>query len=1181
MKTHMIPPSVPSHSTFGRNFLLTSALIASLLGGVSAQATTYDWTNTDESDYGTAANWTPSGGPPGSADTAVLGYATLPNGTIDFTSADTYTLNTLTMGSVAGTTAFNMSGGSFTINKSGTDGFDLGKASGATATFTMDGGTFSVIRPTTYYQDCVSPGNTAGSSGSIIINNGTAIFQCGVEIGYNGVGTVTINGGNVYGSGWWNAGRGSNSGNTSQNQGSGTFNLTGGTLWLQQTNSGLTGKGLYIQQTATNGTVNISGGVLICEGIRVMNANSLAAGATAPTATLNVSGGDLYLGATGMTKPGSLASGIATVNLSGGTFHTTNSLSPGNDESWVWNANLPANITSGSVTFAPGAGQTITLSNVFSGAGGLTVAGPGTVDIEGGSAYTGDTTLSGGTVSGSGSVQGNVTATSAATIAPGSVTVPATLSLGNSLILNGNTNVIKLSSNPFSVGNGVNDLISTLGNLTLENVSTIEVVPLGPLSPDYPYTVLQYGGTNLLSGDAAHLRVISGSPRYSFSVVDPSTTYPYIQFNVVGNAANLVWRGGVVSNPTAWDHATANWFNTGTSASNLFYNGDAVVFDDTALTNLVTVADSDQASAITMSNNAVSFTFAGNSLLTGPLDMEGTNSLTLALEITPDLTGITNDSGTLVFNLANSQDNTVSAPISDNGLGAGTIIQGGTNTLVLSGANSSYYGTLMVTNGVLQYTATAALGAGSTLYVTNNGTLDFNHVSAGTKSIVISGDGFNGQGAVNDSNPSASAAHVVLNYLTLSNNASIGSQGRWDMSSAGSVIGNDFNLTKVGSGVTILDGVSDSGLGNVEVTTGRLSFQHGCTPGDSTKTLTVDSGAQLTLYALTAPANKQMLLQNGCLVDSGGSANTFAGPVTLAGTNNFATRADLHLAGAVGGTGGLTEATNSSIGGGNGILYFEGANTYSGPTFLGQGSTISVSASSSLGSSSLIVLSNASTLDVSALEPLTLGTGQTLVGIGTVLGDITFDSGSALSVGLSASSTAALTVNGNLAFQSGSTNIFKVNPGTVTSDLVTGLSSVTYGGTLVVTKIGASAFAANTTFQLFSATTYNPSSFAAVVLPNPGAGLTWDISGLAANGTLKIVAQPQFTSISKLGDGNFQFTFTGNVGSSYSLLASTNVALPLASWTVLSSGTITSSPLTIQDLTATNHPQRFYTISMP
>jgi hypothetical protein len=68
-----------------------------------------------------------------------------------------------------------------------------------------------------------------------------------------------------------------------------------------------------------------------------------------------------------------------------------------------------------------------------------------------------------------------------------------------------------------------------------------------------------------------------------------------------------------------------------------------------------------------------------------------------------------------------------------------------------------------------------------------------------------------------------------------------------------------------------------------------------------------------------------------------------------------------------------------------------------------------------------------------------------------------------------------------------------------------------------------------------------------------------------------------------LPDGNTSLTVTGAIGSTYKLWASTNVALsPVTNtWTLLSNGTVTVTPFTITDPTATNYPQRFYLFSAP
>jgi hypothetical protein len=101
------------------------------------------------------------------------------------------------------------------------------------------------------------------------------------------------------------------------------------------------------------------------------------------------------------------------------------------------------------------------------------------------------------------------------------------------------------------------------------------------------------------------------------------------------------------------------------------------------------------------------------------------------------------------------------------------------------------------------------------------------------------------------------------------------------------------------------------------------------------------------------------------------------------------------------------------------------------------------------------------------------------------------------------------------------------------------------------------------------------------------AGVVWQ-NNLAVDGSIQVAslaAAPAFSpgGVSELPDGNISLTATGPIGETYKLWASTNVALaPISStWTLLQSGTITASPFTIHDLTATNYPRRFYIFSTP
>ena len=298
--------------------------------------------------------------------------------------------------------------------------------------------------------------------------------------------------------------------------------------------------------------------------------------------------------------------------------------------------------------------------------------------------------------------------------------------------------------------------------------------------------------------------------------------------------------------------------------------------------------------------------------------MEGAGGLTtIATTNVPVFSTITVNRGVLRFNLANGGVNTLNSIISDNGLGNGTIIQGGANTLLLNADDSGFYGTLAVTNGILQYASDAALGNDSSpLYVTNSGSLNVLN-GATTKFVTISGNGYNGQGALSGS---ANLANEGVHNLTLANNASISAATRFDIfggGTGGALTGNGYKLTELGPGTHIINAIGDTGLGDIHVVAGRLGFQGSVSLGDPTKTLTVKSNATVTFYAAVNPVNgngyedKVMVLNTNATIDSAGAVNNFQGSVTLMGTNTFGLRSSMHLWGPVGGAGSLVVSTNS------------------------------------------------------------------------------------------------------------------------------------------------------------------------------------------------------------------------------------------------------------------------------
>jgi hypothetical protein len=67
------------------------------------------------------------------------------------------------------------------------------------------------------------------------------------------------------------------------------------------------------------------------------------------------------------------------------------------------------------------------------------------------------------------------------------------------------------------------------------------------------------------------------------------------------------------------------------------------------------------------------------------------------------------------------------------------------------------------------------------------------------------------------------------------------------------------------------------------------------------------------------------------------------------------------------------------------------------------------------------------------------------------------------------------------------------------------------------------------------------------------------------------------TGAQKSPNGPFQFSFTNTPGVSFTVLTSTNIALPFTNWTVLGAPTeISPGQFQFTDLQATNKPSSFY-----
>jgi autotransporter-associated beta strand protein len=326
---------------------------------------------------------------------------------------------------------------------------------------------------------------------------------------------------------------------------------------------------------------------------------------------------------------------------------------------------------------------------------------------------------------------------------------------------------------------------------------------------------------------------------------------------------------------------------------------------------------------------------------------------------------------------------------------------------------------------------------------------------------------------------------------------------------------------------------------------GRSDYQMFNTPGN----LVVSNGATVSWTALNdASANTASTF--GALIGEGLIDAGYGTPHVRFGNGN----ASGTFSGIIQNSGAGSVLYVAKIGSGTQIL--TGDNTYSGTTTV-SGGTLEVDGS--LGTNAVTAA------------------GGTLGGTGTINGPVVINDGGTLSAG--STSIGTLTIANTLTLNAGSVTALKLDKAAATHDSVAGITTLTYGGTLTVTNL-AGTLALGDSFQLFNATTYD-GDFAAMTLPGLGAGLVWNWT--PTTGTLTVVkgeTPPVLSGFGPLTGSSFPLTFSGPSGQTYKVLASTNVALPLAGWMQLTSGTFGTSAVTYTDIAATNNA-RFYRIFSP
>lgn len=749
------------------------------------------------------------------------------------------------------------------------------------------------------------------------------------------------------------------------------------------------------------------------------------------------------------------------------------------------------------------------------------------------------------TLGGSGSVQGNVGTTAGATITPGASAVAGTLTFNNNLSVDGATLVFDLA-NVSTEGGGINDEIIVAGNLTLSGNNVIFLNYLTGSLPAGTYKIIKYSGTKTGS--------FTLGASYQNVTLDDTSTPNYVTIVVSSpgsSTLNLTWQGDGVNN--VWDMAaTANWLNGASSA--VYYDPANVTFNDSgSATPAVNLVQTVIPHSVTV-NSANNYTIGGAGKigsvpgLNNPLTKNGNGVLTLST--TNDFAGgVSIQAGKLKVG------NALAIP---NGPGKGDVIVNG--TLDLNGHSitiNGFSGGGTVDNGAGTLTNTLSFGAnggtGTFSGVIKNtiGAVALSKVGAGT--IALSGNNtFSGAVTIDDGALRISQANGLgdaTGDTTVSGGTTL---ARLELL-GGITVNEPLSLAmKFGVGV----GTVDPQIPHVENISGvnTLAGPFSLNGGGTYWTFQSDAGKLIISQGLSSSASggRPILLQGdgdgeiqGSIQNGSGLVALVKGGVgtwTISGNNSYSQPTTINAGilrigngNAIPNGSGKGDVTvngtldlnghsitiNGLLGGGtvdnqSGLLNYTltvGANNRSG-TFSGVIKNTSGTVGISKIGTGTFTLSgnntyagnttvNAGTLFVNGSigsGAVTVNASATLACNGTIDGPVTIQAGGTLSPG---TSIGTLTINNSLNLSG--TTLMEINKtgSTLSGDLVQGISTLTYGGTLSVTATG-DPLAQNDTFHLFNAAAF-AGSFATLNLPPLPPCLVWDTSRLTVDGTIKVV----------------------------------------------------------------------------
>jgi fibronectin-binding autotransporter adhesin len=395
-----------------------------------------NYTNTSADDWTTAGNWSGGTVPSGAFNqrinisggtTVTFGTA---QGTVSIGSSVAADLRPLVLAQTAGTATLNITGGTLQANSTATGLSLIGSnVNGSTGILNISGGLLDLTtgssNATNLGIGLVQTNSTANVSGTVTMSGSGTLKVNGFLFNEGGAlttGTGTINGTLNLNGGTFEANVIRESTGANQSHVTSTVNFNGGLLKLTSTSGG-------ISNSITNANV-LAGGAIIEVGTginapvnKALTAGSIAGGLTKQgNGTLTLGATNTYTGET-IVKAGTLKLNAST------TIATSSKITVGDTGS------------SGTVLDVTSAGITVGSTQTLAGIGTLLATGQ-TVSVDG-------------------------------ILAPGNS--PGTLTIDGGTLALGSAANLSFELNPANnaVGGGVNDLVSVLGNLTLDGILNV------------------------------------------------------------------------------------------------------------------------------------------------------------------------------------------------------------------------------------------------------------------------------------------------------------------------------------------------------------------------------------------------------------------------------------------------------------------------------------------------------------------------------------------------------------------------------------------------------------------------------------------------------------------------------------------------------------------------------------